>query len=96
MRTAVIVINILGLLLLLPSLLAVGFSPMMFDAPGSEKSSHVRHAFYAVVNLPFCILVAQVISWLAFRRHNYALALGIHLLPAAALLLVFIALSRWK
>ena len=63
-------------------------SPMMFDAPGSEKSKKTWTLVCALAALPLLIIIAQIISWIAFSNQNYDLALKINALPAVDILLI--------
>ena len=88
MKTTVIITNIIFLLILIPSLFGAMMSPMMFDAPGSEKSNKTWLLFGCMVALPFLIIIAQIVSWIAFSRQNYGLALKINVLPALDILII--------
>lgn len=78
MKTLVIILNILLLLGLIPAILGAMTSPMIFD--GGENSNLWR-LFYAMITLPFLIVICQIISWIAFYRQNYSLALKVSLIP---------------
>lgn len=88
MKTTVIIINVILLIILIPSVFAAMMSPMMFDAPGSEKSKKTWLLFSCVVALPVLIVVAQIVAWIAFNRENYDLALRINYLPIADIVIV--------
>ncbi|MBO6772349.1 MAG: hypothetical protein JJ898_13515 [Thalassospira sp.] len=70
----------------------VMFSPMMFDAPGSENNLLTELLFYSVLAFPVLCLVGGILPWI-FRRHPlgiwlYALSgLAIGLLVSAIVLL---------
>lgn len=82
MKSSVLIVNIILLILLIPSIFGALISPMMFDAPGSEKSQKTWTLFYCMIALPISIIIAQVVSWIAYSNHNYDLALKINALPA--------------
>ena len=65
-------------------------SPMMFDAPGSEKSNKTWILFCCMIALPPLIIIAQIISWIAYRRENHDLALKINALPALNILIIIV------
>jgi hypothetical protein len=88
MKSTVLTINIILLIILIPSIFAAVMSPMMFDAPGSEKSTKTWTLFYCMVALPILIIIAQIISWIAYSNHNYDLAFKINALPAFDILLI--------
>lgn len=88
MKTAVIIINIIFLLILIPSVMSAMMSPMMFDAPGSDKSQKTWMLFSCMIALPILIIIAQIISWIAFFNQNYKLAMTINALPTLDILLI--------
>ncbi|MCU0469069.1 MAG: hypothetical protein MUF58_10730 [Arcicella sp.] len=88
MKTFTIVVNVLFLIGLVPSVMGAMMSPMMFDAPGSENSKKTWTLFSCMIALPILIIIAQIISWIAYYKQNYGLALKISLLPTADLLII--------
>jgi len=88
MKTAVIITNIIFLIILIPSAMSAIMSPMMFDAPGSDKSTKTWILFSCMVILPILIIIAQIISWIAFFKQNYKLAMMINALPTVDILLI--------
>lgn len=88
MKTTIIIVNIILLIILIPSLFGAMMSPMMFDAPGSDKSNKTWILFGCMISLPVLIIIAQIISWIAFSRQNYSLALKINALPALDILMI--------
>lgn len=70
--------------------MAAMMSPMMFDSPGSTDSTKTWMFFGLIVALPILIIITQIISWIAFYKQNYTLALKINVLPALDILLIFI------
>lgn len=77
------------------SLLMAGMSPMMFDAPGSEKKRSVQVAFYTVLALPVVLIISLVGAWIAIWLSHDVAAVWF---CAAPLLIVvpglFVALFR--
>lgn len=88
MKSTVIIINIIFLIILIPSIFGAMMSPMMFDAPGSEKSRKTWTLFWCMVALPISIIITQIISWIAYSNQNYDLALRINALPAFDILII--------
>ena len=88
MKSTVLTVNIILLIILIPSISGAVMSPMMFDAPGSEKSKKTWMLVCALAALPLLIIIAQIISWIAFSNQNYDLALKINALPAVDILLI--------
>jgi hypothetical protein len=62
-------------------------SPMMFDAPGSEKNGHVIVMFVSVLAFPILCLVSILATWLTWRFTRDAVIAGRRLLPLVAALL---------
>jgi len=94
MKTAVIITNIIFLIILIPSAMSAIMSPMMFDAPGSDKSTKTWILFSCMVILPILIIIAQIISWIAFFKQNYKLAMMINALPTVDIILFGIILNQ--
>lgn len=88
MKSTVIIINIIFLIILIPSIFGAIMSPMMFDAPGSEKSKKTWALFWCMIALPISIIITQIISWIAYSNHNFGLALKINALPALDVLII--------
>jgi hypothetical protein len=57
------------------SLLMAAMSPMMFDAPGSEKKNSLRVAFFVVLALPVLLIISVVGAWIAISRTHDVAAL---------------------
>ena len=88
MKTTVIIINIIFLVILIPSVMGAIMSPMMFDAPDSDKSQKTWMLFSCMIALPILIIIAQIISWIAFFNQNYKLAISINSLPTADIIII--------
>ena len=88
MKTTVIATNVVLLIILIPSILGALMSPMMFDAPGSEKSKKTWTLVCCLVILPLLIIIAQIISWIVYSNENYGLAFKINALPVFDVLLI--------
>lgn len=85
MKTTVIVLNIILLLGLIPSAWGALFSPMLFDSGATKRTWTI---FGAIVALPILIVITQIISWIAFSKGNYGLALKVSLIPVVDVLLL--------
>ena len=88
MKTTVLTVNVFLLIILIPSIFGAVMSPMMFDAPGSEKSQKTWTLFSCMIALPVLIIIAQIISWIAYSNQNYDLAFKINALPVFDILLI--------
>lgn len=88
MKSTVITINVIFLIILIPSIFGAMMSPMMFDAPGSEKSQKTWTLFSCMIALPILIIISQIISWIAFNNQNYDLAFKINALPVLDILII--------
>jgi hypothetical protein len=88
MKTTIIIVNVIFLIGLIPSAFGAILSPMMFDAPGSEKNTQTWLLAGCVFALPILIIITQIISWIAFSNQNYDLALKINALPTADILII--------
>ena len=88
MKSTVLIVNVILLIILIPSIFAAVMSPMMFDAPGSEKSKKTWTLVCSLAALPLLIIIAQIISWIAFSNQNYDLALKINALPTFDILFI--------
>ena len=55
------------------SLIMAAMSPMMFDAPGSEKKRSLWVAFFIARALPVLLIISIVGAWIAILRgHDVA------------------------
>lgn len=81
MKLLALIVNILALLSLIPTGMMAIMSPMMFDAPGSEKNTYVWLMAIAALLLPVLILITQIIAWVVFFRGNHSASLKIALIP---------------
>jgi O-antigen/teichoic acid export membrane protein len=88
MKSTALTINIIFLVILIPSIFGAIMSPMMFDAPGSEKSKKTWTLVCSLAALPILIIITQIISWIAYSNQNYDLAFKINALPAFDILLI--------
>lgn len=88
LKTTVVTTNVIFLIILIPSIFGAMMSPMMFDAPGSEKSTKTWTLVCCLAALPVLIIIAQIVSWIAYSNQNFGLALKVNVLPVFDLLLI--------
>ena len=61
-------LTILSVLAALMSTPMVMFSPMMFDAPGSDENVLTQFLFFSVLAFPVLCLMGGILPWV-FKRH---------------------------
>lgn len=61
-------LTILSILVAVMSMPMVMFSPMMFDAPGSENNPITQLLFCSVLAFPVLCLMGGILPWI-FKRH---------------------------
>ncbi|WP_249741905.1 hypothetical protein [Thalassospira tepidiphila] len=61
-------LTILSVLAALMSTPLVMFSPMMFDAPGSDENVLTQFLFFSVLAFPVLCLMGGILPWV-FKRH---------------------------
>jgi len=61
-------LTILTVLAALMSMPMVMFSPMMFDAPGSDENVLTQFLFFSVLAFPVLCLMGGILPWV-FKRH---------------------------
>ncbi|MCC7246560.1 MAG: hypothetical protein IT269_12835 [Saprospiraceae bacterium] len=81
MKLATILLNLLWVGLLLLSLVAVMFSPMMFDAPGSDKQPMLWMIFWSIAALPLNIIITLILSMRKYAQGDYRAAFMTSLIP---------------
>ena len=81
MKILAIITNIVLILALFPICMGVMMTPMMFDAPGSNKNVNLWISAGLIVAFPVTIVVCEIISWMAIFRGNYAFAFKVSYLP---------------
>jgi hypothetical protein len=80
-------------LALLPTMGMVLMSPMMFDAPGSDREVGLWIAFWAVVALPVAIVAGLVGGWVVFARGGRAIGALLSCLPYVNLAVITFGFS---
>jgi hypothetical protein len=97
MRTPALALLVLGTagfgLGVLAALSLLLFSPMMFDAPGSERSIYPWLILASLALYPVLTLVGLTTAWRAFLRGEHPAALRRLLAPLLAAGLVFAAFT---
>lgn len=89
LRIGLTILSVIGAVMSMP---LVMFSPMMFDAPGSDENALTQFLFFSVLAFPVLCLMGGILPWKF--RHNpksiwlYGLSgLAIALIVVAAALL---------
>lgn len=95
MKIIALVANILWTLALIPTLMMAMMSPMMFDAPGSEKQTFLWVLLWATLFLPVLILISQVFAWIKFFSGNYPLSFKIGLIPLLDVAVIIFLFIVW-
>lgn len=85
MKTCSLIANIIMLVILIPAAFGAIMSPFVFDSGATKRTWWI---FGTLVALPILIILTQIISWIAFARHNYDFALKISLVPVLDILMI--------
>lgn len=88
MKSNVIIINVIFLIGLIPAGFGAIMSAFLFDAPGSGSNTRTWVLAGCLVTLPVLIIITQIISWIAFSKQNFDLALKINALPTIDFVLI--------
>lgn len=80
-KKTTIILNILFGIGLVPAAVMAMFSPMMFDAPGSENSNLVWFLFCGMISFPLIIIVSIVATRILYSTKKYEASLWLSLLP---------------
>jgi hypothetical protein len=65
LRIGLTILSVLGAVMSMP---LVMFSPMMFDAPGSDENPLAQFLFFSVLAFPLLCLMGGILPWM-FKRH---------------------------
>jgi O-antigen/teichoic acid export membrane protein len=76
-----IVLSVLGVLAIIPASLFAMFSPMAFDAPGSNNDPTVWAIFIGMVSAPFVMLTSLATAWLLYWRRFRRVAVSVAAVP---------------
>lgn len=82
--------SILWCVLSIPGCLFALMSPMMFDAPGSEKLIAMQLAFWSVLTFPLMCLVSVIGMWMFYGRGQTTAANVAAALPCVNVLVVVV------
>ncbi len=94
MKSTVVIVNVLFLIGLIPSGFGALMSAFLFDAPGSDKNTKTWILAGCLVALPVLIVITQIISWIAYNKGNFGLALKINAIPTIDIaLIIFLFLT---
>ncbi|MBQ4820354.1 hypothetical protein [Aquimarina sp. MMG016] len=86
----IIASSIFGLLIL-PSLLMIMFSAMMFDSPGSENSVPNITLVSSIITYPIITCIGIVLCWILFVRKKYLTAIIFASIPILNILVGIMA-----
>jgi hypothetical protein len=90
MKTPSLIANIIMLVILIPAAFGAIVSPFVFDSGASRRTWLI---FGTLVALPILIISTQIVSWIAFARHNYDLSLKVSLVPVLDILMIIFLFS---
>jgi hypothetical protein len=83
-----IVLSVLGVLAIIPASLFAMFSPMAFDAPGSNEDPRVWAIFIGMSSAPFVMLASLAAAWLLYWRRFRRVAVFLAAVPTLVVLSV--------
>ncbi len=84
MQTSLLILlfnTVLFSLAFLPATALAFFSPMVFDAPGSDKDTGIILYFWSILTFPIIVLIALSLSWILYRQGYCWWAANISFLP---------------
>lgn len=81
LRIYLIISSIVWFFSLFPALFMAMFSPMMFDAPGSETSFWTIATATAMLSYPIVTVLSIIFSWVFFAKKKLKTSLIISLIP---------------
>lgn len=88
----IIASNVVWGLALIPSLVLLGLSALLFDAPGSEESFYSKLLFFSIGSFPVVSILSVVGAWLFYMLKKTRLSLLSCVLPLVSILLGIVAL----
>jgi hypothetical protein len=95
MKLLAVIVNCVWVLALIPAGIMAMMSPMMFDAPGSDKNSFLWGLLLAMMLLPLLILITQIFAWIKFFAGNYPLSFKIGLIPLIDVAVIIYLFIVW-
>ncbi len=75
------------------SLLPVGLSIMLFDAPGSEKNPYLLVAFGGIASFPVTCVAAVVCAWIAHGLRRDRVAARVVFLPLLSVAVAIVGIA---
>jgi len=90
MKTCSLIANIIMLVILIPAAFGAMMSPFVFDSGATKRTWWI---FGTLVALPILIISTQIISWVAYTRHNYDFALKVSLVPVLDIFMIIFLFS---
>lgn len=94
MKRLVLLINCIFIIIGFLSIATALFSPMLFDAPGSENNNFVWMMFWSLLSIPLTCLISVVWSMIIFYHSaNYKKALWISLIPCIPIAVTCISVT---
>ncbi|WP_394995502.1 hypothetical protein [Emticicia sp.] len=78
MKTIVLILNILLIIVLIPSIMIAITSPMIFAA---KETNRLWWTAGTAVALPLSIIICGIISWRAYYQMDYSFAFKISMIP---------------
>lgn len=90
MKTCSLIANIIMLVILIPAAFGAMMSPFVFDSGATKRTWWI---FGTLVALPILIISTQIISWVAYTRHNYDFALKVNLVPVLDIFMIIFLFS---
>jgi hypothetical protein len=89
-RLTLILTSLIFGLLLVPGFGAMMISPMVFDAPDSQKNPRIIAFAVALVSYPILASLSIIGSWVLYALKFYRIAIWISLLPLLSLLAILL------
>ena len=80
-RTWLILTTVFFCIAGLLSLVPVMMSPMIFDAPGSERNPAAIVLFVCIISFPVICIVSIPLSWVCYKRERFRAARLVSLAP---------------
>lgn len=85
-----ILTSVLFGLLIIPGVGVIMISPMVFDAPESQRNPKVLPFVIALVSYPVIAFLSIIGSWILYKLKRYKAAILVSLLPLLPVFIAFI------
>jgi hypothetical protein len=89
-RLTLILTSVLFGLLMIPGVGAMMISPMVFNAPESERNPTLVAFTVALVSYPILAFLSIIGSWVLYALKHYRIAMAVSLLPLLSMFAAFI------